>query len=114
MPALPVDWCIRARLCFNPWQESDGCNFFFSFCVRLRFSFSLLSLDLCRWLVAQFATLAAKESDCGSAAQGGDLNFFGPGQMQKPFEDETFALKVGELSGIVDTDSGLHIILRTA
>jgi NIMA-interacting peptidyl-prolyl cis-trans isomerase 1 len=33
--------------------------------------------------------------------------------MQKPFEDATYALKVGELSGIVDTDSGVHIILRT-
>jgi NIMA-interacting peptidyl-prolyl cis-trans isomerase 1 len=35
-------------------------------------------------------------------------------QIQKPFEDATFALKVGEISGVVDTDSGVHIILRTA
>ena len=34
--------------------------------------------------------------------------------MQKPFEDGAFALKVGEMGGIVDSDSGLHIILRTA
>ncbi|CAL9124514.1 unnamed protein product [Musa textilis] len=39
---------------------------------------------------------------------------FGRGQMQKPFEEATYALKVGELSGIVDTDSGVHIILRTS
>jgi len=39
---------------------------------------------------------------------------FGRKQMQKPFEDATYTLKVGELSEIVDTDSGVHTILRTA
>jgi peptidyl-prolyl cis-trans isomerase NIMA-interacting 1 len=33
--------------------------------------------------------------------------------MQKPFEDATFALRVGEISGVVDTDSGVHLIMRT-
>ena len=61
-----------------------------------------------------FATLAQTESDCSSAKQGGDLGPFGRGQMQKPFEDAAFGLKVGELSGIVSSDSGVHIIKRTA
>ena len=34
--------------------------------------------------------------------------------MQKPFEDATYALKVGEISDMIDTESGVHIILRTA
>ncbi len=65
-------------------------------------------------LVDKFAEACQARSDCGSFAQGGDLNFFGPGQMQKPFEEASFALKVGEMSGIVDTDSGSHLILRIA
>eukprot|EP00281_Chroomonas_sp_CCMP1168_P030771 CAMPEP_0206247860 /NCGR_PEP_ID=MMETSP0047_2-20121206/20043_1 /ASSEMBLY_ACC=CAM_ASM_000192 /TAXON_ID=195065 /ORGANISM="Chroomonas mesostigmatica_cf, Strain CCMP1168" /LENGTH=118 /DNA_ID=CAMNT_0053673429 /DNA_START=46 /DNA_END=402 /DNA_ORIENTATION=+ len=62
----------------------------------------------------KFAELAKVHSDCSSARNGGDLGPFSKGQMQKPFEDATFALKVGEISGVVDTDSGVHIILRTA
>mmetsp|Transcript_28504 Transcript_28504/g.62740 ORF Transcript_28504/g.62740 Transcript_28504/m.62740 type:complete len:113 (+) Transcript_28504:268-606(+) len=60
-----------------------------------------------------FATLASQESHCGSHSQGGDLGWFGRGQMQKPFEDATYALQVGELSGPVFSDSGVHLILRT-
>lgn len=63
-------------------------------------------------LVDAFGKEAKGKSDCGSFAQSGDLGEFGPGQMQKPFEDATFKLQVGELSGIVDTDSGSHLILR--
>ena len=44
---------------------------------------------------ADFKTLASQESHCSSAKRGGDLGEFGPGQMQKPFEDATYALKVG-------------------
>ncbi|KAI0640286.1 rotamase-domain-containing protein [Trametes polyzona] len=62
----------------------------------------------------KFAELASKHSDCSSHSNGGDLGFFKPGQMQKPFEDATYALKVGEISDIVSTDSGVHLILRTA
>ncbi|XP_077231279.1 peptidyl-prolyl cis-trans isomerase Pin1-like [Tasmannia lanceolata] len=60
-----------------------------------------------------FEDLASRFSDCSSAKRGGDLGRFGRGQMQKPFEEATYALKVGEISDIVDTDSGVHIILRT-
>lgn len=58
--------------------------------------------------------LASKYSDCSSAKRGGDLGYFGRGTMQKPFEDASFSLKIGELSEVVDSDSGLHLILRTA
>ena len=61
-----------------------------------------------------FQNVASKESDCSSAERGGDLDFFSKGQMQKAFEDVSFGLNVGELSGLVDSDSGIHIILRIA
>merc|ERR1711990_362821 len=63
---------------------------------------------------ATFEDLASKYSDCSSAKRGGDLGPFGRGQMQKPFEDATFDLEVGSMSGPVWTDSGVHLILRTA
>lgn len=61
----------------------------------------------------KFGELARKHSDCSSHDHDGDLGRFGSGQMQKPFEDAAFALGVGEISGIVDTQSGVHLILRT-
>ncbi|WWC58743.1 uncharacterized protein I303_101287 [Kwoniella dejecticola CBS 10117] len=64
-------------------------------------------------LPAEFAKIASTESDCSSAKKGGDLGWFGRNQMQKPFEDATFGLEVGQLSEIVQTDSGVHVILRT-
>ncbi|KAF5192039.1 Peptidyl-prolyl cis-trans isomerase pin1 [Thalictrum thalictroides] len=61
----------------------------------------------------KFEDIASRHSDCSSAKRGGDLGPFGRGQMQKPFEDATYGLSVGEISDIVDTDSGVHIIKRT-
>lgn len=56
--------------------------------------------------------LAVSESDCSSARKMGDLGFFGKGDMQKEFEDAAFALKPGEMSKVVETASGLHLIER--
>ena len=59
----------------------------------------------------QFAELAKKNSDDpGSAERGGDLDYFGRGAMVKPFEDAVFAMKPGEISNIVESDFGFHII----
>ncbi|PWN90335.1 rotamase-domain-containing protein [Acaromyces ingoldii] len=61
-----------------------------------------------------FAALAKVHSDCSSAQKGGDLGFFAKGQMQKAFEDAAFSLPVGKLSDVVKSDSGHHLIIRTA
>ncbi|HEU0186925.1 MAG TPA: SurA N-terminal domain-containing protein [Gallionellaceae bacterium] len=62
-----------------------------------------------------FAELARKYSqDAGSAANGGDLGFFGRGLMGPAFDDAAFKLMVGEISGVVQSDSGFHIIKLTA
>ncbi|MFZ6817517.1 SurA N-terminal domain-containing protein [Undibacterium sp. Ji22W] len=64
---------------------------------------------------SQFAKLAKDNSqDTGSAERGGDLDFFPRGAMVKAFDDAAFKMKEGEISGLVQTDYGIHIIQLTA
>ncbi len=63
---------------------------------------------------AGFADLAkANSQDPGSASKGGDLEFFGRGAMVKPFEEAVFGLQKGQISDVVESDFGFHIILLT-
>ncbi len=62
---------------------------------------------------ADFAEIARASSDCPSGAGGGDLGHFGRGVMVPEFEEAAFGLEVDGLSGLVETDFGYHLILRT-
>lgn len=63
---------------------------------------------------ADFATLAKEKStDTGSAANGGDLGFFGEGEMVEAFEKAAFSMKIDEISDPIKSDFGYHIIKKT-
>ena len=59
-----------------------------------------------------FPKYCYERSDCSSYRNNGDLGDFDRGMMQKPFEDASFALQPGQMSTIVSTDSGYHLIYR--
>jgi len=59
-----------------------------------------------------FAKLATEKSICPSRKKGGDLGLFGHGMMVRPFEQAAFALQKGQLSEVVKTEFGYHIIKR--
>ena len=63
---------------------------------------------------ADFAELAKAHSDCPSGQKGGDLGKFGRGQMVGAFEETAFGMPVGQVSDVVETGFGYHIITRTA
>lgn len=61
----------------------------------------------------KFSAEAAENSDCPSGAQGGSLGWFGRGAMVPEFDKAAFSMKVGEVSDIIETQFGYHIILKT-
>ena len=60
-----------------------------------------------------FCAEAREHSDCPSGAQGGSLGWFGPGMMVPEFDKAAFSMKCGEVSDVIETQFGYHIILKT-
>ncbi len=61
----------------------------------------------------KFSLEAVEHSDCPSGKEGGSLGWFGPGMMVPEFDKASFSMKVGEVSDVIETQFGYHIILKT-
>jgi parvulin-like peptidyl-prolyl isomerase len=101
---------IRASHILISYQGAEGTE-----ATRSREEAQQLVVNLSAKIAAggNFEELAQTYSDCPSAKNEGDLGFFKKGQMVKRFEDAAFALAPGQISGIVETKFGYHIIKRT-
>ena len=62
---------------------------------------------------SKFSEVAAEFSDCPSAEKGGDLGMFNRGTMVEAFDIAAFGLEVGEISEVIETEFGYHLIFRT-
>lgn len=118
-PIIPSDGKVRAThllikntLSRRPksWKHPDGVTLSRDEAVQKMRGFQTRILNG----EVKIGDLARTESDCSSHSNGGDLGFFARGEMQPPLEEATYGLHVGEISDIVETDSGIHLIQRTA
>ncbi len=82
--------------------------------VQIDSIYNVLASKSTAELNAAFSEIASTESECGSRQKGGDLGWFGTGQMVPEFETATFALNNGEMSKPVKSQFGWHIIYRVA
>ncbi|MCE9582363.1 MAG: peptidylprolyl isomerase [Planctomycetes bacterium] len=107
---VPVTW--RASHILVRWKGTERCP---PSVTRTREEAQKMIDDLLKQLKdgGDFAKLARENSDCPSKAKGGDLGAFGPGQMVPPFEKALVGLEVGQLSDVVETPFGFHVIKRT-
>ena len=78
--------------------------------AKIRYRAATLARELKDSSDEAFATRAKEISQGPSAERGGDLGWFGKGQMVAAFEDTAFSMKPGETSGVVESDFGLHVI----
>ncbi|MDD4234273.1 MAG: peptidylprolyl isomerase, partial [Candidatus Cloacimonetes bacterium] len=103
MAVKPVTWELRMILREVKASEETG--------IAARETIDAIQARLAAG--EDFAELASSQSDCPSSQQGGDLGYFKRGMMVKPFEDAAFALGIGEISPVVESQFGYHIIKVT-